>query len=138
MNWYISVDIPESATMASGGHCGHGVMMKMQLHLGQCQAQRESKNTERKCQQTTKTLAWPDAGRKDGSLNATHLWPRFLGVNMKIVLDVQLSSFGINIDVQPDKAINKMSGADQQAIAEEAIRALEHYIIMVTPDQEVS
>ena len=57
---------------------------------------------------------------------------------MRIVLDVQLSSFGINIDVQPDKSINKMSGADQQAIAEEAIRALEHYILMVTPDQEVS
>lgn len=58
---------------------------------------------------------------------------------MKITLDVQLiPGFGINIDVQPDKAINKMSGADQQAIAEEAIRALEHYILMVTPDQEVS
>ena len=58
---------------------------------------------------------------------------------MKIVLDVQLiPGYGINIDVQPDRAINKMSGADQQAIAEEAIRALEHYIIMVTPDQEVS
>ena len=57
---------------------------------------------------------------------------------MKIVLDVQLSNFGINIDVQPDRAIDNMSGADQQAIAEEAIRALEHYIIMVTPDQEVS
>ena len=57
---------------------------------------------------------------------------------MKIVLDVQLSSFGINIDVQPDKSIDKMPSFEQQAIAEEAIRALEHYIIMVTPDQEVS
>jgi len=57
---------------------------------------------------------------------------------MKIVLDVQLSSFGINIDVQPDKAINKMPSFEQQAIAEEAIRALEHYIIMVTLPQEVS
>lgn len=57
---------------------------------------------------------------------------------MKIVLDVQLSNFGINIDVQPDRAINKMPSFEQQAIAEEAIRALEHYIIMVTPDQEVS
>jgi hypothetical protein len=59
-------------------------------------------------------------------------------MKMKIVLAVELSSFGISIDVQPDKSIDKMSGADQQAIAEEAIRALEHYIIMVTPDQEVS
>jgi len=57
---------------------------------------------------------------------------------MIIVLDVQLSSFGINIDVQPDKAINKMTGPEQQAIAEEAIRALEHYIVMVTLPQEES
>jgi hypothetical protein len=48
-----------------------------------------------------------------------------------------LSSFGINIDVQPNKAIGNMSGAEQQAIAEEAIRALEHYIVMVTLPQEV-
>jgi hypothetical protein len=86
----------------------------------------------------TKTLAWPDAARKDGSSNATLWWLRFLGVDMKIVLDVQLSSFGINIDVQPDKAINKMTGPEQQAIAEEAIRALEHYIVMVTLPQEES
>jgi hypothetical protein len=58
---------------------------------------------------------------------------------MKINLDVQLiPGFGINIDVQPDRAINKMDSAEQQAIAEEAIRALEHYIIMVTLPQEVS
>lgn len=54
---------------------------------------------------------------------------------MKIVLDVQLFSFGINIDVQPDDAIADMNGAEQQAIAEEAIRALQHFIVMVTPDQ---
>ena len=58
---------------------------------------------------------------------------------MKIVLDVQLiPGYGINIDVQPEDAIAEMSGADQQAIAQEAIRALEHYIIMVTDHQEVS
>lgn len=57
---------------------------------------------------------------------------------MKIVLDVQLSSFGINIDVQPDKSISNMPGFEQQAIAEEAIRALEHYIIMVTDLQTAS
>jgi len=33
----------------------------------------------------TKTLAWPDADRKDGSSNATRLWLLFLGVDMKIV-----------------------------------------------------
>lgn len=54
---------------------------------------------------------------------------------MKIVLDVQLSSFGINIDVQPEDAIADMDGAEQQAIAEEAIRALQHFIVMITPDQ---
>jgi hypothetical protein len=58
---------------------------------------------------------------------------------MKITLDVQLiPGFGINIDVQPDRAINKLDSAEQQAIAEEAIRALEHYIIMITLPQEVS
>jgi hypothetical protein len=66
MNWYISVDIPESATMASGGHCGHGVMMKMQLHLVPFQALIESGNTETRCQQTTKTLALPDVDKRDG------------------------------------------------------------------------
>ena len=54
---------------------------------------------------------------------------------MRLVLDVQLSSFGINIDVQPDDTIANMNGAEQQAIAEEAIRALQHFIAMVTPDQ---
>ena len=34
----------------------------------------------------TKTLAWPDADRRDGSLNATLLWPRFLGVDMKKIM----------------------------------------------------
>ena len=29
MNWYISVDIPESAPMVSGGHFGHGGMVRM-------------------------------------------------------------------------------------------------------------
>jgi hypothetical protein len=67
--------------MANGGLCGHGVMGLMLKRLGQCQAQTESGNTERKCQPMTKTLTLPDAGRKDGSLNATHLWPRFLGVS---------------------------------------------------------
>ena len=58
---------------------------------------------------------------------------------MKIVLDVQLiPGYGINIDVQPEDGIADMSGADQEAIALEAIRALEHYIIMVTAPQEVS
>jgi len=56
---------------------------------------------------------------------------------MKIVLDVQLiPDFGINIDVQPEDGIAEMTGSEQQAIAEEAIRALQHYIIMVTTPQE--
>ena len=57
---------------------------------------------------------------------------------MKIVLDVQLSSFGINIDVQPENDIVEMSALEQHAIAQEAIRALEHYIIMITVPSEVS
>jgi len=58
------------------------------------------------------------------------------GGTMKIILDVHLSSFGINIDVQPDNVIDDMDGSEQQAIAEEAIRALQHFIIMITSDQE--
>jgi len=55
---------------------------------------------------------------------------------MKITLDVQLiPDYGINIDVQPDSEIVKMSAAEQEAIANEAIRALEHYIIMITDPQ---
>lgn len=58
---------------------------------------------------------------------------------MKIVLDVQLiPDFGINIDIQPDATIVSMNGVEQQAIAEEAIRALQHYIIMVTSPLEES
>jgi hypothetical protein len=52
--------------MASGGLCGHGVMEMTLKRLGQCQAQSASKNTARKCQPMTKTLAWQDAGKKDG------------------------------------------------------------------------
>jgi len=55
---------------------------------------------------------------------------------MKLVLDVQLiAGVGINVDVQPSKSMAKMDGAEQQAIAEEAIRALQHFIVMITPDQ---
>ena len=56
---------------------------------------------------------------------------------MKITLDVQLiPDYGINIDVQPDAEIVLMSAAEQEAIAHEAIRALEQYIIMITLPQE--
>jgi hypothetical protein len=56
---------------------------------------------------------------------------------MKITLDVQLiPDYGINIDVQPDDGILKLSAPEQEAIVNEAIRALEHYIIMITDPQE--
>ena len=56
---------------------------------------------------------------------------------MKIVLDVEvISDFGINIDVQPEIAITDLSVPEQQAIVEEAIRALEHYIIMINDPTE--
>jgi len=56
---------------------------------------------------------------------------------MNIVLDVQLiPNFGINIDIQPDAVIAGMNSTEQQAIAEEAIRALQQYIIMITLPQE--
>lgn len=56
---------------------------------------------------------------------------------MKITLDVQLiADYGINIDVQPDDGITNLSTLEQEAIVNEAIRALEHYIIMITTPQE--
>lgn len=56
---------------------------------------------------------------------------------MKISLDVQLiPDYGINVDVQPDDGITKLSAPEQEAIINEAIRALEHYIIMITTPQE--
>jgi hypothetical protein len=56
---------------------------------------------------------------------------------MKITLDVQLiPDYGINVDIQPDNGIIKLSAPEQEAIVNEAIRALEHYIIMITNHQE--
>jgi hypothetical protein len=56
---------------------------------------------------------------------------------MKITLDVQLiPDYGINVDVQPDDAITNMSASEQEAIVNETIRALEHYIIMISHPQE--
>jgi hypothetical protein len=56
---------------------------------------------------------------------------------MKITLDVQLiPDYGINVDVQPDDAMTNMSASEQEAIVNEAIRALEHYIIMISHPQE--
>jgi len=55
----------------------------------------------------------------------------------KIVLAVEvISDFGINIDVQPEIAITNLSVPEQQAIVEEAIRSLEHYIIMINDPPE--
>ncbi len=56
---------------------------------------------------------------------------------MKITLDIQLiPDYGINVDVQPDDGITKLSAPEQEAIISEAIRALEHYIIMISHPQE--
>jgi len=56
---------------------------------------------------------------------------------MKITLNVQLiPDYGINVDIQPDNGIIKLSAPEQEAIVNEAIRALEHYIIMITNPQE--
>lgn len=56
---------------------------------------------------------------------------------MKITLAIQLiADYGINVDVQPDDDITNLSAPEQEAIVNEAIRALEHYIIMITTPQE--
>lgn len=73
--------------MASTGRCGHGVRVKMPLHLAQCQALIASGNTERRCQQTIKISTMPDAGKKDGSLKETRLSLRFLGLLTLVASD---------------------------------------------------
>lgn len=90
--------------MASGGHCGHGVRVWMQLRLVQCQASSASGNTEKRCQPMTKTLAWLDAARKDGSSNATLWWLRFLGVNMEIEILKRLLEQAQNIEAETGQA----------------------------------
>lgn len=67
--------------MASGGHCGHGVRVKTLKRLVQFQALSAFGNIGTRCQPMTKTLAWPDADRKDELSNATLWWPRFLVTN---------------------------------------------------------
>ena len=128
--------------MASGGHCGHGVMGLMPLPLGQCQAQNESKNTERKCQQMTKTLAWPDAGKKQGQLNATHLWPRFLGVDMKkIIAYCGLNSKTGSTYLLLKDHFHKLSRDDQMNALTELIEEFQHelnYIKEYTQDTSIS
>jgi hypothetical protein len=52
----------------------------------------------------TKTLAWPDAARKDGSSNATLLWPLFLGVNMEIEILKRLLEQAQNIEAETGQA----------------------------------
>jgi hypothetical protein len=111
--------------MASGGLCGHGVMRMMLKRLGQYQAQSALRNTERKCQQMTKTLAWPDAGRRDGLSNATLWWLLFLGVDMKKIM------LSIGKDLTSDYAYLKTRNdlqtlplEDQRKFFEDAIKEM--------------
>jgi hypothetical protein len=75
--------------------------------------------------QTTKTLTLPDVDRKDGSSNATHLWPRFLGVDMKKIM------LSIGKDLSSDYAYLKtrnhlqtLSLEDQKKFFEDAIKEM--------------
>jgi hypothetical protein len=52
----------------------------------------------------TKTLAWPDAARKDGSSNATLWWLLFLGVNMEIEILKRLLEQAQNIEAETGQA----------------------------------
>jgi hypothetical protein len=58
---------------------------------------------------------------------------------MKLNLQVKLHpEFGPDIDVQPDQKFLSLTVEEQQAILLEAIRALEHQIIMISHHQEDS
>ena len=52
----------------------------------------------------TKTSAWPDADKKDGSSNATLLWLLFLGVDMEIEILKRLLEQAQNIEAETGQA----------------------------------
>ncbi len=56
---------------------------------------------------------------------------------MKITLEIKVHpEFGPNVDVQPNEEFWTLSNEEQQALVLEAIRALEHQIIMLSHPQE--
>jgi hypothetical protein len=58
---------------------------------------------------------------------------------MKLNLQVKLHpEFGHDIDVRPDQNFLSLTAEEQQAILLEAIRSLEHQIIMISHPQEDS
>lgn len=59
---------------------------------------------------------------------------------MKITLEITSYDIGgPDVDVQPDHDFLLLSAASQQALVEEAIRSLQHYITMITlPEVDAS
>lgn len=58
---------------------------------------------------------------------------------MKLTLEIKRhQEFGLDVDVQPDAEFSGLSTEEQQAIFLEAMRALEHQIIMVSYPEEDS
>ena len=56
---------------------------------------------------------------------------------MKITLEVKVHpEFGPDVDFQPDAEFLCLSAEEQQAIFRDAMRSLEHQIIMVSHPQE--
>jgi hypothetical protein len=58
-----------------------------------------------------------------------------MNVNLKVKIHPE---FGPDIDVQPDLDFLSLTAEEQQTVLLEAIRALEHQIIMVSHPQEDS
>jgi len=56
-----------------------------------------------------------------------------MNVNLKVKLHPE---FGPDIDVQPDLKFLSLTAEEQQTILLDAIRALEHQIIMISYPQE--
>jgi hypothetical protein len=57
---------------------------------------------------------------------------------VKITLEVTLYDSGPDVDVRPDRDFLTLGAPYQQALIEEAIRSLQHYITMITLPEEVS
>lgn len=56
---------------------------------------------------------------------------------MKLTLEIKIhQEFGPDVDVQPDAEFLRLSVEEQQAILLEAMRALEHQIIMISHHEE--
>jgi Tfp pilus assembly PilM family ATPase len=53
---------------------------------------------------------------------------------MKIVLEITMSKFGPDVDIQPDEEVMSLSLKDHEDVVDEIIRSLQHYRV-ISEDQ---